>query len=394
MFKKLILQNFKCFNDVAAFDLGKINLLAGANGRGKSTVCQSLLLLAQSVYEYKSIEHLLVNGIFVNLDLFDDLIYKDDNGVFNDELFFELETADNAAVRILKMGYKEFSDRKGKLSTLYINGENKFVKKENLNSKIISGTASKDALLVVYPREEVNKLFRDFYFISADRIGPTRREDKCDESSVNPIGKLGEHRLNLLSSNISCNQVYCPDVCASDDLMVRTEKWLQFVMGDGTLQLTGNQKESSVLELHVGNKKTGKKYKSINVGFGYSYILSIIETALVAPKGSVVLIENPEAHLHPAAQSRLCRLFVAMAEFGMQLFIETHSEHILNGLRLRTIDSSSLTYEDMHIYYFNDDYKPEIIRMDKDGFIEKWPQGFFDQGDIDNLAFFTKKYRK
>ena len=394
MFKKLILQNFKCFNDITTFDLGKINLLAGANGRGKSTVCQSLLLIAQSVYEYKNIECLLVNGIFVNLDLFDDLLYKDDANNVREELCLELETIDNASVHKMKMGYKELSDRKGILSTLYINGENKFAKKENLNSEFISETASKDASLGGYPREEVNKLFRDFYYISADRIGPTRREDKCDECSVNPIGKLGEHRLNLLSSNTSCNQVFCPEGEDSDNLIHRTEKWLKYIMGDGTLQITGNEKESSVLDLHVGSKRTGRKYKSINVGFGYSYILSIIETALVAPKGCVVLIENPEAHLHPAAQSRLCRLFVSMAEYGMQLFIETHSEHILNGLRLRTIDSSVLTHEDMNIYYFNDDYKPQIVRMDKDGFIEEWPQGFFDQSDIDNLAFFTKKYRK
>ena len=181
MFKKLILQNFKCFNDITTFDLGKINLLAGANGRGKSTVCQSLLLIAQSVYEYKNIECLLVNGIFVNLDLFDDLLYKDDANNVREELCLELETIDNASVHKMKMGYKELSDRKGKLSTLYINGENKFAKKENLNSEFISETASKDASLGGYPREEVNKLFRDFYYISADRIGPTRPEDKCDE---------------------------------------------------------------------------------------------------------------------------------------------------------------------------------------------------------------------
>lgn len=394
MFKKLQLKNFKCFKDITAFELRKINLLAGANGKGKSTVFQSLLLIAQSVYEYKNIERLLVNGVFVNLDLFDDLIYKDDKNASIDELFFELETIDNAAVQTLKMGYKELSDRKGKLSTLYINGENKFEIKENLNSEVISETVSKDTSLVAYPREEVNKLFRDFFFISADRIGPTRREDKCDEYSVNPIGKLGEHRLNLLASTISCNKVLSSDGEDYDNLIVRTEKWLKYIMGDGTLQISGSQKESSVLELHVGSRRTGKKYKSINVGFGYSYILSIIETALVAPSGSIVLIENPEAHLHPAAQSRLCRLFIAMAEQGMQLFIETHSEHILNGLRLGTVDSSSLTNGDLSLYYFNDDYKPEIVSMDKDGFIEKWPQGFFDQGDLDNLAFFTKKYRK
>lgn len=70
---------------------------------------------------------------------------------------------------------------------------------------------------------------------------------------------------------------------------------------------------------------------ALNTGFGITYVLSVLVAVLFAPKGSLVLIENPEAHIHPAAQAALMKLISRAAEHGVQIILETHSDHVING---------------------------------------------------------------
>ncbi|MBK9636389.1 MAG: AAA family ATPase [Bacteroidetes bacterium] len=72
-------------------------------------------------------------------------------------------------------------------------------------------------------------------------------------------------------------------------------------------------------------------FSAENVGFGLSYALPIIVAALSSSENSLILVENPEAHLHPRGQSQLAKLLALAAQSGVQIIIETHSEHIING---------------------------------------------------------------
>jgi predicted ATPase len=118
----------------------------------------------------------------------------------------------------------------------------------------------------------------------------------------------------------------------------------------------------------------------MNIGFGYSYILPIIISGLIANTGEILIVENPEAHLHPRAQSRLARFLSKVANTGVQVFIESHSEHILNAIRV-SVKKEEIAAADTKVFYFMDDEIVEPV-IDSDGRIEDWRDGFFDEWDI------------
>jgi predicted ATPase len=126
--------------------------------------------------------------------------------------------------------------------------------------------------------------------------------------------------------------------------------------------------------------------KPTNVGFGLTYVLPVVTAVLFASPGDLLIIENPESHLHPQGQARLGKLFAQSAEQGVQLFIETHSDHVLNGVRVAT-KQQLISPEKVGIFFFErylaDEHRTEIIQpiIDENGRINKWPPGFFDEWD-------------
>lgn len=119
--------------------------------------------------------------------------------------------------------------------------------------------------------------------------------------------------------------------------------------------------------------------KPVNMGFGYSYILSVIINALIAPKDSVLFVENPEAHLHPIAQARLMELLCKVAMNDVQVNIETHSEHIVTSARLYALEpDKEIKQANINIYFFDKDFSIKHLTIDEYGQIPGWPEGFFD----------------
>jgi predicted ATPase len=112
-------------------------------------------------------------------------------------------------------------------------------------------------------------------------------------------------------------------------------------------------------------------------------------SGLIAKKGEILIVENPEAHLHPKAQSRLTQFLAKVSSCGVQVFIESHSEHILNGLRLSVL-KQIVTADDLSILYFQQNSKSPVIQIPVkyDGELEVWPEDFFDQEEIDLAEMF------
>lgn len=365
MITTLTIDNFKCFSEPTQFKLSSFNIFTGYNGRGKSSVFQTLLLLSQSFEKNGNIEHLEVNGNFIRLDLFEDLVNR--NNGSNSSIRFILESNEPEYSKV-ELLYKELSDRVGEITELKINDKSYFQQAVSLSSN--QDDRQKSSHLYTYPKEFQN-LFYHYNYISADRLGPTRFEEKNEISKSNPIGCNGEHRLNILS--------------ADKNLLEDTSEWISYIMDGGTVKVTGNtNKQSAVLNLLFQTINGGENIKSINCGFGYSYILPIVIMALTIEKGCI-FIENPEAHLHPKAQSRLMELICKkLKNKNIQIFIETHSEHIINSIRLCSLKKDyALTYNDVSIYFFDVDYKIFPLKMDEDAQIEDWPNGFFDQQELD-----------
>lgn len=364
MITKLAIENFKCFPKPTSFKLAPLNIFTGYNGRGKSSVFQALLLIAQSFEKNGNIEKLEVNGNFIKLDLFEDLISKNDTN--NKLIRFTIES-DITGYSKVELGYKEFSDRIGEIAEFKINETDYFQQAASLSD---NDEKQLSRHLYTYPKEFQN-LFTEYNYISADRLGLTRYEEKNETRKSNPIGCNGEHRLNILSKD--------------ETLQKEASKWINYIMDGGLLEIAGiDNKQSAVLNLlfQTANGKNG--VKSINCGFGYSYVLSII-IMILTTKNGCIFIENPEAHLHPKAQSRLMELICQkIANKNIQIFIETHSEHIINSVRLCSLKNETLLkYNDVSIYFFDKDYKIFSLTMDEDAQISNWPSGFFDQQELD-----------
>ena len=118
-----------------------------------------------------------------------------------------------------------------------------------------------------------------------------------------------------------------------------------------------------------------------NVGFGLTYVLPIVIACLTAKRGALLLLENPEAHIHPQAQSAMARLTCAAAAAGAQVVVETHSDHILNGVRL-AVKRGLLSAEDTVLQYFRrSGLEIDIVTpvIGSDGMLSQWPSGFFDE---------------
>lgn len=365
MINKLRIENFKCFLYPTEFKLSSLNIFTGYNGRGKSSVFQTLLLLGQSFIKNGDIEKLEVNGNFVRLDLFEDLLYKDSSIKGKDKMFFKLDT-DITEYSSVEVGYKEYSERTGKICQLKINGKDYFQEASSIGGEREEAT---NKSLYIYPKH-FHALFSNFNYVSADRLGPTLYEEKDEISSINPLNYNGDHRLNILSRDNS--------------LLETTNYWLNYIMDGGCVSIGGLDKKSSVLGLHIDAGNGSKDLKSINCGFGYSYILSVI-IVLLSSKEGCVFIENPEAHLHPLAQAKLMELVCKqIKEKNIQVFIETHSEHIINRVRLCTLKTEfAITNQDVSLYFFDKDYKVSSLTIDEDGQVSNWPIGFFDQQEND-----------
>jgi predicted ATPase len=126
-----------------------------------------------------------------------------------------------------------------------------------------------------------------------------------------------------------------------------------------------------------------------HVGFGLSHVLPILVAALVAKEGDLLIVENPEVHLHPAGQALMGRFLSEVAASGIQVLLETHSDHALSGVR-RAVRDGVLQSEDLALHFFRgrDVAGAQVCspRIDTRGNIDFWPEGFFDQFDKDMAA--------
>lgn len=152
--------------------------------------------------------------------------------------------------------------------------------------------------------------------------------------------------------------------------------------------------ESFVAQIGFGAGPDEKKFKPQNVGLGISYVLPVLVALLTARPRTIVVIENPEAHIHPRGQVKLGELIAKAAAYGVQVFVETHSDHIINGVRVAVRDGI-LKPEDVNIAFFDrkeqlksnaiDDADTEIysevrnIKVDANGALSEYPEDFMDE---------------
>ncbi|OAV67414.1 hypothetical protein Barb6_02336 [Bacteroidales bacterium Barb6] len=363
-----------------------MNLLTGINGRRKSSLLQSLLLLSQTFRKKKTPLQLLINGEWVKLGSFDDLKNRD---LGNDTFFIKIKTDDSEKnVILFEYGELQSNERIAELRSLKIDGKDMFVETgEEESGETTHSSKSLDPLDSI----KTFSLFYKFHFITADRIGPVEYVRKTDDTIDSmPTGIRGENVINILAYNGDFFLVNKNIVIGEKyDLLTQTKEWLSYIL-DGTNIEIKKDRISSILSVTLNSKTSSHLYKPANVGFGHSYILPLVVVGLIAKTGDTVIIENPEAHLHPRAQARLTEFFVKIAGTGVQVFTESHSEHILNSMRVCSLKKDfALTNKEMSVIYFDENYKNIPLAIDESGRISNLPDGFFDQQEIDLVQIFN-----
>jgi predicted ATPase len=356
------IENFKIFRDLD-LTLKPLTILTGFNSGGKSTVIQALLLSALAC---KSVE-IPINGPF---------------GLALGEAFDVL----NANASELEIRFTLMRDSDEARLSLKVPSDRAVILTGEVASRTTGGI-SFDLNIGTY--------------LSAERLGPRDLlEVPPNGETVTNVGEQGQFTAHVLAQfdrlKIHPNLIH-PKSEASITLGGQVEAWLSDVVRPMRVQATWLPSTSAAMirfrnapsntEAVLTQKKTDLPaptdwMKPSNVGFGFSYALPIIVAGLTAQAGSILLIENPEAHLHPAGQSNMGTFLALVASSGIQVIVETHSEHIVNGIRLAIAENDKINSE-LAVFHFFGDTGMSTMSVSPSGVMSDWPPGFFDQAEAD-----------
>jgi len=237
---------------------------------------------------------------------------------------------------------------------------------------------------------------RTLTYITAERVGPRDTYPLQDPSATQVVGPRGENAVGLLYQQRD-STIMGPLVQVSEPptLLKQVEAHMkQFFPGTCLDVQKVPQTNTVVLGLRTSNATDF--HRPVNVGFGLTQVLPIVVATLAAKRGDLLLIENPEVHLHPAGQALMGQFLSEAAAAGVQVLTESHSDHVLNGIR-RSVKVGKLPAEKVALHFFKPrkddpekDDREQVMTpiMDAIGNIDHWPDGFFDQFDKD-LNYFA-----
>ncbi len=354
MITRLTIENFKAF-EYAELNLTELNLLTGINGVGKSSVLQALLLLRQS----RHMEGLSLKGDLIDIGLGRDALNAQ---ATHDKIKFELEFHD---------GDFAIFDYNSVATSDFL---------ETNHPAYVSGSELYDALFSE----------NHFQYLNAERKSPSVifPASTYQVQQLRSVGKNGEFTVHFLA-HYQREPVVLDSarIAPSNTLLDQVDAWFQRISA-GTRLTTTYRSDLNVATLtyrfEAGENVT-PEFTPVNVGFGFTYVLPIIVAVLAARPGDLLLIENPESHLHPQGQAQLGTLLACAAADGVQLIVETHSDHLLNGIRV-AVKEKQIKPEQVSVYYFerdpdSDEHVTEIVRpvIDANGRLSQQPRGFFDE---------------
>lgn len=355
MLKSLSIENFKSF-DSTDIKLSKLTLFTGANCSGKSSAIQALLILIHNIDKRKEINKNQASALNS---------YKVSLGEF-----FEIRNMNKNAKNIKIAVTDDIGSANVEIS-------------QGKETDIIVNTNADDNIINLF-----NSSNRRVHYLSANRQGAQDLYNK-NINNFDKYGMLGEFAIDYFNNHKS--QTLIQDLIkdeSSPTLSTQIDYWLQYILKANikTESIIGSDKIQTKFYINL-NHKTSAEFRPKNVGSGLSYIIAILIMCLSSNRDDILIIENPEIHLHPIAQSRLTDFFVFVANAGIQIIIETHSDHIFNGIR-KAIYKKQIVLDNVAVNYFainettlNTDYT--YIDFSNEGKILKIPKGLFDQFDND-----------
>jgi predicted ATPase len=339
-----------------------LTLLSGANSSGKSSILHSLALLRQSSDASILPESLLLNGEFVELGVGRDVLHAEPVPVpGSDEVALAIELESDSGTGKWWANYEQSADV----------------------LRLVDG---------VHALAGEGLFARGFQYLKADRIVPAVTYPKSHEAVTvkRSLGARGEHAPNYLrvfGENLTACEPARHPKAASGQLLDQTNAWID-ELSPGTSLDVVDVEGTDFVRLRFqrsGPEVKTDPHRATNVGFGLTYALPVVIACLTASRGSLLLVENPEAHLHPRGQARLGRLCALAAAGGAQVVVESHSDHVLNAIRL-CVKRGELLATDTLMHFFDRErnvLQPHLatVEVGRDGMIDEWPKGFFDQWD-------------
>lgn len=407
MLTGITLGNFKIFSHVE-IKPKQITVLTGPNGSGKSTIIQALMLLKQT-RESSSLE---LAGPYVNMGSVKDITHSPDKLInisfsgeeivnnqsimdknHSKELFFEINA--------------EFSQHNLKNLQSKMILEDQVMHGEFKNRKIISSEGSlpwNGGRVLFEPQLNLSRLFavtatsgiknsqeaeRGSKYINYICAAPQRMFDSMEFIPSNrgfnsPEYKLGNDAIEHFQTTQSKN--YYERDMATTMAYLRDE--IEEIVSDWMSEITGVRVKSPVRKGQMvqisAKRQKGKETRNVNIafeGFGTNQLCFILTPLAQSKDNSILLMEEPELHLHPKAQASLIDILLRDSkEHSKQIIMTTHSEHIIASV-LTAVAENTISIDDIAIYYLNRrglSANAKLLKIDSQGRVKGGLPGFFE----------------
>lgn len=377
MLHSIEIKNFKSIKS-KYFPLRNLNVVVGLNGQGKSSFIQALLLLRQS--EKLSEGVLKLNG--------------GENGLVNmgttkDVRYQYSKEGENVSIEIQCKGTEPYL-----MEFLYVIDADVFKQK-------MSWADQNNNYIELHNNEPL--FTNSFQYLNAQRVEPKSTNVGSYSSVVesNDIGKYGQYTAHYIelrgNEEIGFDNILHKDSKTYDEitkkefinktLINQINLWLGEISPGVNVRTTKVTSDLILLEYVFKQPNFGNtnRFKPENVGFGISYALHVVTTLLKAKSGDLLIIENPESHIHPRGQAELGKLISIIAQNDVQIFIETHSDHILNGIRVGVKEKPELIDRTV-LFYFekvvteSEQYSTITnIELDSKGELSEYPKNLLEE---------------
>ena len=376
MLRRIDLRHFKCFAELN-LPLCPLTLLSGANASGKSSVLQALVLLHQTMREQEWSTRLMLNGEAVRLgsagDVIDQVHGRGGCGI-------GLSDGEEKEYRW------EFEGKHDELSLA--------VSRVSVNRREKKRPESLRYLLPLERQAYLSRRLRKLAYLTAERLGPRESYILKDPQRTPGVGPRGEHAVSVLYSGRDAPVLEGLEIENAPRRRLRqVEARMSRFFPGCELELEQIPRVNAVT-LGLRTSSDTEFQRPIHTGFGLTQVLPIVTAAISADIDDLLLLENPEVHLHPAGQAAMGEFLAEVAAARVQVLVETHSDHVLNGIR-RAVKKGMLPAEDAALHFFRPrrgdgqggEAQVRSPTLYPDGGIDDWPDGFFDQFDKDMNYF-------
>jgi predicted ATPase len=363
--KRIIVKNFKSLQKV---DVGfrPLTILSGLNGSGKSSLTQTLLLIRQSFHSGSlATGELTTNGDLVELGRIEELLSE---GASEEAISFHLE-GEQASLQL------EFPANPMAAS----------VRRTYDFAPQAAATGAIGALLSRGAQETPGR----FNYLAADRLGATLYSpmhlDRARKLDLGRDGRFALHGIELHQRTLALPEGDPRRLGDAPALLgAQLEAWLQEISPGIRLSLESLRSADLIVggySFAAAGELRSKSYRATNVGFGVSHILPVLVAILAAPPGGLIFLDSPESHLHPRGQTKLGELCAHAARAGVQVIVETHSDHFMDGARI-AVRHGAIPAKEVALHFFSRDGGCSTVtslEVSSDGKLSEWPAGFFDQ---------------